>query len=145
MEKVTHPSREWTDEEIKERLKNYVEVPREYWENIRYGNHIRYFTKKGEFRVGGFILKNPVVSESWGEIPSTQHMKLQNGFNPRALGYFSWIASYDDIDKIFIKPDAISLMVLSSLETATRALNENIKKLSKKQKKIEQEQSRTKK
>jgi hypothetical protein len=56
-------------------------------------------------------------------------MRLQSGFNERAPGYFSWVVAYEDISRLFIKPDAAALTVMASLEDAVRGLNENIRKI----------------
>ena len=133
-----HAARVWTAEEQAEKLSGYLEVAPEYWDQIRYGTHVRYITKAGEFRPGGFVLKNPFDTKPRGAAEEKRFIKLQNGFNDKARGYSQWIAAYEDIAKIYMKPDAGVLMMMQSLETAVRGLNENIRKLAEHSKKLEQ-------
>ena len=132
----------WTPAERAEKLQGYMEIAPEFWEHIRYGTHMRYITKNGEFRTGGFVLKNPFVSgnEAGGEARA-RSMRLQNGFSDKARGYAQWSVSYDDTAHIYIKPDAGVMMTMQSLEIAVRGLNENIRKTLEYVKKID---SRTK-
>ena len=70
-----------TKAEQNEKLAGYLEISKEHWPQIRYGTHIRYFLKTGEFRTGGFVGKNPleVVNPETKKIVT--YIKLQNGFN----------------------------------------------------------------
>ena len=115
----------WTPAERAEKLHGYMEIAPEFWEHIRYGTHMRYITKNGEFRTGGFVLKNPFVSDGEARARS---MRLQNGFSDKARGYAQWSVAYDDTEHIYIKPDASVLMTMQSLEIAVTGLNENIRK-----------------
>jgi len=122
------PARTWTEAEIAEKLHAYIEVPPEHWELVRAGSHVRYYTQEG-FRPGGFVAKNPADSAPQGAGPEKRYIRLQSGFNERAPGYFSWVVAYEDLTRLFIKPDAASLTVMTSLEAAVKGLNENIRKL----------------
>lgn len=124
-----HAARVWTAEEQAEKLSGYLEVPPEYWDQIRYGTHVRYYTKEGQFRTGGFVLKNPFDSRPQGAAADKRFMKLQNGFVSAAKGYVQWLVAYEDAARIFIKPDATVLLMMASLESAVKGLNENIRKL----------------
>lgn len=115
-----------TKEEQKEKLVGYLEINKEYWPQIKYGTHVRYFLKNGEFRTGGFVMKNPLEIVNPETKKITTYLKLQNGFTDKAS---NWIANYDDINKIYMKPDAGLLMMVSSLEAIVSGLNDNITKL----------------
>lgn len=115
-----------TKAEQKEKLVGYLEINKEFWPQIKYGTHIRYITKTGEFRTGGFIMKNPLEIVNPESKQIVTYFKLQNGFNAKAV---NWIANYEDISKIFMKPDAGVLTVLSSLDGIVTGLNDNITKL----------------
>ena len=130
-------ARTWTPEEQAEKLSGYLEVPPEYWDQIRYGTHIRYFTKAEGFRPGGFVMRNPFDMKPKGGHADKRFMKLQNGFNDKARGYQQWIVAYEDVAKFYIKPDAAVLVMLQNLETVVRALNENNGKLVEHVKKVE--------
>jgi hypothetical protein len=127
---------EWTEGEKVEKLRGYVEVPPEYWEQVRYGTHLRYYTKADGFRPGGFVLKNPFDTAPGDGAPK-RFLKLQNGFSDKVRGYAQWLVAYEDLARIFIKPDAGTLVALQLIELAVKGLNENIRKLAEYSKKLE--------
>jgi hypothetical protein len=131
-------ARDWTVEEQAEKLTGYLEVPPEYWDQIRYGTHMRYVTKDGKFRTGGFVLKNPFDTKPNGQTVVKRFLKLQNGFNSKARGYAQWVAAYEDLAKVYMKPDAGVMVMVSTLEMAVKGLNENIRKLAEHARKLEQ-------
>lgn len=131
------PARVWTAEEQAEKLHGYLEIEPAYWDQIRYGTHLRYYTKAGEYRSGGFVLKNPFDVKPRGENVEKRFIKLQNGFFDKAKGYAQWVVAYEDTARVFIKPDAGVIMTIKTLETAVRGLNENIRKLAEHAKKLE--------
>ena len=55
-------------------------------------------------------------------------MRLQSGFTS-ARRLLQLGVAYEDISRLFIKPDAAALTVMASLEEAVRGLNENIRKI----------------
>jgi len=132
-----HAAKVWTVEEQAEKLTGYLEISPEFWDQIRYGTHVRYITKDGQFRPGGFVLKNPYDTKARGAAEEKRFIKLQNGFNDKARGYQQWVLAYEDAGKIYMKPDAAVLMMMQNLETAVRGLNENIRKLAEHSKKLE--------
>ena len=71
-------------------------------------------------------MKNPLEIVNPETKKITTYLKLQNGFTDKAS---NWIANYDDINKIYMKPDAGLLMMVSSLEAIVSGLNDNITKL----------------
>jgi hypothetical protein len=137
------PARTWTEAEIAEKLRSYIEIPPEHWEMVRAGTHVRYYTRDEGFRPGGFVAKNPdggagdaaqngaaqngAAAAQNGAAPKS--IRLQSGFSDRGANHFSWQVSYADITRLFAKPDAATLTVMNSLETGVRGLNENIRKL----------------
>jgi hypothetical protein len=128
--------RVWTDEEKRERLTGYLEIPAQYWENVRYGAHVRYCTKKDGYKPGGFVVRNPFDTKARGEAAEKRFMKLQNGFNEKAAGYASWLVAYEDLDQVFVKADAPALVAIENVREAAVGLNENIRKLAKHQKRL---------
>lgn len=123
------PARTWTEAEIATKLEGYFEVAAENWHLVRPGAHVRYYTHSEGFRPGGLVAKNPTDAAPQGANAEKRFMRLQSGFNERAPGYFSWVVAYEDLARLFIKPDAATLTVMASLETAVRGLNENIRKI----------------
>jgi hypothetical protein len=125
-----HPARVWTPEEQAEKLTGYIEITPKYWELIRYGTHVRYITAAGDFRPGGFVLKNPFDTKPRGGHVEKRFLKLQNGFNEKVQGYQQWVVAYEDLAKVYVKPDAAAMMQRDDLMAVTNNLNENIRLLS---------------
>ena len=124
-------SRVWTDDEQIEKLNGYLEIPPEFWDQIKYTTHMQYYTKTDGYRPGGFVLRNPFDVKQKGIVEEKRFIKLQNGFSDKARGYCQWIVAYEDIEKIYVKPDAQSLTLMRRLETmgTVKGLNKNIRKI----------------
>lgn len=123
------PRREWTAAEIEEKVKGYIEVDPEFWETIRYGTHVRYYTRNGDFHPGGFVLKNPFDTKPKGGAVEKRFITLQSDFNSKARGHFQWIVAYEDLQRVYVKQDAAGHVIMKSLKDAVTGLNANIKKL----------------
>lgn len=131
-------ARDWSDEEIAEKLVGYMEVPPQFWEHIRVGTHLRYFTKEGLFRAGGFVKNNPYDYRPRGATKDVRAIRLQNGFYDKAPGYVVWSADYENLAKVYIKPGAEAFVLLENLESVTRKFNENINKIVEHSRKLNQ-------
>lgn len=132
-------ARTWTEKEKLERLQGYILIPSEFWPNLKYGTHVRYVTKAGEYRPGGFILKNPFDTKPRGGTEEKRFMKFQNNFNSKARGHVEWIAAYEDLEHVYAKMDAVALAMHQNMEKAVTALNANIRKLAAHAKELEAE------
>lgn len=132
-----YPSRDWTPEEQVAKLKGYLEVAPEYWEQIRRDSHVRYITKAGEFRVGGFVMRNPVDSKFDGAEEVKRSMQMQNMPFVKAKNYAMWHVSYAELARVFVKMDAIDRTLIASQQEVVQALNENIRKLAEYAKRLE--------
>lgn len=121
------PRRVWADAEQAERLATYLEVPRDLWEALRPGEHVRYYTRAGEYRNGGFVFANPFQAAPGGG-PTRTFMKLRNGFNPKAPGYADWLVDYEETSQIFVKPSAAALIVQRQLHDTVEAINANLQR-----------------
>lgn len=126
--------REWTEEEIAEKLDGYLEVPKSNWEQIQHGTHMRYMTKEKGFRTGGFVQKNPFDTIPTGSTEQKRFVKMQSGYG---TGSATWVVAYEDLDKVFIKPDASTMILLGMLTTAVAGLNENVTRLAERIKRLE--------
>nr|BBO54003.1 C129R homolog protein [Abalone asfa-like virus] len=105
--------------------KNYIKIDPQYYELLKYGTHVRYIGVDGKFRVGGFITKNPIIYED------KKLIKLQNNFNKSTKGYHEWSVSYDSIDVLFAKPDAVTMSMYKDLEDAVKLIRNQVKQLTK--------------
>lgn len=132
-----HPT-VYTAEEQAERLENYITIPKEHWALVHYGRHVRYITRAGAFRIGGFVARNPFDTASKGSTVKKRYIKLQNGFNPRANNYAEWLVAYEDLAALYVKPDAVSMTVQKNVEDALRTLNANVSQLAAFVKKLQQ-------
>lgn len=110
-------------------LNGYVEVPRKLWPLIRAQTHVRYVTGEGLFRSGGYVWINPYALTLRDSSTPIQTMKLRNGFNKMAKGYYEWTVSYDDTKELYMKPDPTAMMVQGAMEDVVPKINENLKKL----------------
>lgn len=119
----------YTDDEQKEMLNGYVEIPEDLWPLVRYGSQMRYVTKEGKFRVGGYVARNPFDTKPNGGKEEKRFVSMQNGFDKRSKGHAGWLVAYEDIDKLYIKPEASAMAVQRALDKAVKAFNTNIGKL----------------
>jgi hypothetical protein len=127
----------YTEKEQQDRLQGYISVPQEYWHQIKYSTHVRYIENSGEFRVGGFVLKNPYDVKVEGGTQEKRFIKMQNGFNKTVQTYKEWIVAYEDIAYLYAKCDGVTLTLRKDLESTVKSLNANIKKLVEYCKKLE--------
>ncbi len=135
------PRRVWTAAEQAEQLSGYLEIPELYWDQVKYGTHVRYVSRAGGYRPGGFVANNPVEGRLApgappGALPP-RHMRMRNGYNPRAPGYLAWTVPYADIARLYVKPDASVSVAMGALEASVRGLNENIRRLAEHAKRLE--------
>lgn len=86
-------------------LKGYDEVPRDEWDSLIHGVHIRYLRKDGLFRKGGFV-KNTWIGLS-GVNKGKNVIQLCNNMSYKAV---KWIISFDNLDKIWKKKNNIYSM-----------------------------------
>jgi hypothetical protein len=129
-----HPSTTYTQEEQKEMLEGYLEIPARHWELLQYSRHVRYYAYDGQgrvaFRTGGFVVRSPYVElDAQGE--TIKFLQLQNGFGPKA---FRWKIKYDDLVHVYAKPDAVTMAVRDEIEESLRGLVNNINILAKRMK-----------
>lgn len=130
-----------TDEEKRQKLQGYVKVPREFWPFLKYSTHVRYIetaAKGGEFRSGGFVLKNPFDTKVRGGLEEKRFVKLQNGFYKAARDHAEWIVAYEDIEHLYAKGEAVELTLQRDIQTAVAALSSNISRVAEYCKKLEQ-------
>ena len=127
--------RVWTPEEQAEKLAGYMEIQPHLWHLVRYGTHVRYYKKDGTFVAGGFVGRNPAdfapaddpaTTKRSFVLHSSPFMRINS---PAAAGKFRWTIAYEDVARLFIRPDISALLVQQSLEVSVSKLNENIRTL----------------
>jgi hypothetical protein len=79
-------------------LYGYELVPKNEWEKIPYGTHIRYKKNDGSFKKGGFVKAIWQQKDSKGN--DSVKIDLTNGFGERSI---NWSIYLNNIDKIWQK------------------------------------------
>jgi len=115
-----HPSTTYTHKEQEDLLHNYIAIPDDFIENIRYGTHIRYIRKSGEFRVGGYVARNPMTSRE-----GKKFIVLRSSLYAKSPNTAEWTLAYDDILTVYALMDAVSLTIQRNSEEAFKTVNRN--------------------
>ena len=121
--KVPVARKVYTEEQKAEMLSDYLDLPLDMISSIRYGNYIRYQTKTNGFNPGGLIMKNPVVESS-----GKKAIKLHAGI-PKTANYRVWTVPYEEFVKIYIKPNAVDMLVLRNFENTISVNTRNLEKI----------------
>ncbi len=114
--------RTYTDEQKRDMLKDYVEIPLDLIEYIRYGEYVRYEVVDGTFNPGGLVFKNPMPVVNGGE--AKKLLQLHAG-KPGAAGYKKWTVAYDQLAHVYIKPNAITRVMMRNIEKVAVLLDRN--------------------
>jgi hypothetical protein len=127
-----------SNEDKNEKVKGLIEIPREFWKDIKYATFIKYINMDNELKCG-IVLKNPTSFHP----QSDQSVEvigfvLQNNFNKSMKNHFEWHISYDSIECIYIKPDATLKTVIQTLESTVSNININMKRITDYIKKIDE-------
>lgn len=115
-----------THEQLEAKLAEYMEVPRQYWDRLKRGDHVMYLRNEeagGEMRAGGFVLLNPLTITDNATGEPIDMLKLQNrmaGKNP-----IVWSVPYRDIEKVYVRATVAELTIMARL----REVEGGIKKL----------------
>lgn len=116
--------RVWTPEEQKTKLVGYMLVPPEMWPNLRKGTHVRYYTKEGEFKTGGFVVQGSFDSQG-GE----RFLKLASNYDSRAPGCITWVVNYAGLEQVHGKLDFGAVLLQASHEAVVEKTNRNFQRL----------------
>jgi hypothetical protein len=119
--------KEWSDDEQQARLADYSEIPSKYWKNIRGGSHIRFYKTDGSYNNGGFIDKNPEEKVPLGGKLPKLFMILKTGFGHADA---RWTVAYEDLERVFVKNEALLLTLNDEISSSIIKINENILTLS---------------
>lgn len=133
-----HEAKDWSPEDQAEKLLHYVEVKDPaLWPLIRAGTHVRYYTQEGKFRPGGFIQYSSMNLMDDTDGKERQAFRMRNGFNERAPGYVAWTVMYDNVSRLYAKPDISTIVIYESVKIAMQGVNTNIGKLASALKQLE--------
>lgn len=117
-------TKNYTDKERKDLLKQYIQVPQRLFDKIPVGSHIR-FLKKGDEPIGERFKPGGYVKNHWTNKDGVPHIQIQNRkYSVGSKGYFEFPLVPDNIEKIWKKvPDEFFIEYLSLVQ-----LIHNIKK-----------------
>lgn len=96
----TYTKRVYTTEQIKEILKDYVEVPHSKYESLKMGNTRICYIRKGDssFCRGGFITMNPIEKKDGSET----YVQLRGNIRKSSKGNVIWMVPYSAIAKLWV-------------------------------------------
>ena len=129
-----------TEAEKHEKVAGYVSVPKDLWPFVTYGTHVRYTEsaeKGGEFRPGGFILKNPFDTKVRGGSAEKRFFKLQSSKFKTDRSRQEWITAYEDVEFLYAKGSAVELTLQRDVQSVVTGLNTQISRLAEYVKKLE--------
>lgn len=129
------PMAVYTDEEIAALLVNFYAVKPEHWELIPRGSFIRYLDQDGRFRYGGFVSTNPHTRAATSARREQRGFLLRNtqwssrGWGQKGVASGSditWMATYDSLQKVWIRADAATATLVHMLGSLTTQFNSKI-------------------
>ena len=123
-----------TEAEKLMKLEGYFTIPRDFWTFVKPSAHVRYITKTGDFRTGGFIAQNPCDCKPGGSKTEKRCFKLKNGFTRNSI---EWLAAYEDVEFLYAKASGAELTLQQDLQKTATTLNGNIERLVAYSKKLE--------
>jgi hypothetical protein len=133
-----------------EKIEEFIEIPLDYWETIKYGTTIRYILlNETEYKYGHVFTNphyynarnenklKPSTTMKAKETEKTLGFKLISTLNPNVTNKFYWTVPYDKIIKLFVKMDICSITIIQTLNNTICTLNANLKKITDYIKKLE--------
>lgn len=130
------PKSEFTEEEQRTFLKDFILVKPEFWHMLSYTNRIAYVekTKNGErFNPGGVVSANPVTINH-----KDDGIRLQNHMNKIWKSFSTWDVPLSSLVRIYIKTTTVTAIIHADLKAVVAAINTNIQKLAQHIKKLNQ-------
>lgn len=96
----TYTRKVYSAEQIKEILKDYIEVPRNKFTTLRMGNtRVCYLRKEDDsFCRGGFITMNPIEKKDGSET----YMQLRGNVRKSSKGNVVWMVPYSAISRLWV-------------------------------------------
>ena len=130
----------YTPDEIKDRLRGYIKVPKGQYNNIRYNSHVRYYRADGSFSGGGFVN----LSHRPGKDDDKEYMQLKSNMFNGKKG-LTWMLDYDNIQELYVQESAELTYYkkqLKNVESQTQegfnTITDHLKKIYKRIKRLEQ-------
>lgn len=123
--RAPRPKMVFTDEQKASMLEGYIRVPEAMWPRIKYGSHVRYIKKNGDFMPGGFVLYNPFMV---GGVNPEPAMKLQN--KPKKDSkWSSWTVRHSTLQTVFIRAPIELQIMQHQIDWVIDKMNENFRRI----------------
>jgi hypothetical protein len=116
----------YTENEKEKLLIGYDLIQSEDWDSIPKGAHVRYETRKGEFRRGGFVVNTATVHNK----PMIFIETLRGG-KSGTEGYAKWPVAYEDISILWKKRVASDVKIIN-MNSKTDEIIGHVEELEKK-------------
>lgn len=95
-------------------LKNYEILPRDLWDTLIIGDHIRYLRKDGMFRRGGYYKGSHITQDGKNEGKTYIKLSPSPMYNIKA-----WTVPHDDLEKIYKKKtNGVTQITKSSVDNS---------------------------
>ena len=106
-----------TEDEQREKLVGYANIPKDKWIFLKYGDHIRYINTDGEFNTGGFISSNNINDAEKG-----RRLRLKNSLYKQNAGFSEYMVSYSDIEFLYCKLSASELTLQDDIHMLAKMI-----------------------
>ena len=96
----TYTKKIYKEDEIKEILKDYIEIPKNKYVTLKPGNtRVCYFrSEDNSFARGGFITVNPIEKNDGSET----YMQLRGNIRKSGKNNIVWMLGYSKINKLYV-------------------------------------------
>lgn len=118
------PVRNLTQEDIKKDLRLYLLVPKEQWDHISKGTHLRYVGTDDKYRRGGFVINKYVRDEQKFFQLSTRKFG-----KPGMQGFHTWPVDFSKIKLLYKKQADASSIEISLIRRELAMKNTEIVQL----------------
>lgn len=122
-EGLRFPTKEYTADEMAQRLDGYLVIPRSLWLKVPKCSHIRYVKKDGSFKPGGFV-HTVTIKEDGRKI-----LQLKNSFDNKKANFVEWPLDLSTVKVLYKKiypPAHVEVMMIKQM---LQTHNEEIQKL----------------
>jgi hypothetical protein len=126
--------KQYTEEEAKTALQNYVEIGPNLWKTMKKMQHIRYRLKDGTLKPGGFVEAPALEKAKDGK--TVTYLWLKSGFGPQG---FKWTVPYDTISNIYVKLSTGEQKIYEDMDKIVASMNTQLAKLATKVKALSTE------
>ncbi len=115
--------RVYTPDDQTKLLKSYINVPRDFWDDLTEGSHVRYYVKghgagpvSEAFRIGGYITRAAHTWRVRDEPNDRRGIRLRTSISYRK-GAKVWSVTFSNVRDIFVRSDPASILVRREIAT----------------------------